>query len=171
MIHVVDQGILPHRRGRGAFIPFITPLSDGSFIAAQQVGPELGSRDHVIELLRSRDGREWDSDGFLEVDENDASVGYQSIQVYEISPSLRMMRASRFLRTGPGRDSRCNGKPVARIHHGGQCERGPQQYGPGGLVAKRSGCFLTGGKARPSAYQDAFSQVVRISVYGGNHKN
>ncbi len=106
MIRVIDHGILSHRRGRGAFIPTITPLSDGSFIAAQGVGSELGARDHVIELLRSRDGREWDGDGFLDVDDNAAYVSYQSIQVYEISPSQWMMRASRFLRTDPGKKGR-----------------------------------------------------------------
>ena len=98
MIRVLDEGILSHSRERGAFIPTITPLSDGSFIAAQDVGSELGSRDHVIEVLRSKDGREWQSDGLLEFEYDDSGVSYQAVQIYEHSSSLWFMRCSRFLK-------------------------------------------------------------------------
>ena len=90
MTSIIDEGILSHRKERAAFIPTITALSDGSFIAGQQVGTELSSRDHSIELLHSSDGRKWQSNGFLEVDQSDAFLSYHSVQVYEISPWLWM---------------------------------------------------------------------------------
>jgi len=75
MFRILDQGVLSRHRGRGAFIPTITPLSDGTFIAAQDVGSDLTARDHVVELLRSEDGRSWQSDGFLRFSRSHAPRG------------------------------------------------------------------------------------------------
>jgi hypothetical protein len=33
MLHIVDQGTLSHTQGRGAYMPWITPLADGNWIA------------------------------------------------------------------------------------------------------------------------------------------
>ena len=38
MFSILDEGMLSHNPGTGAFIPSVTPLNDGTFIAAQQVG-------------------------------------------------------------------------------------------------------------------------------------
>ena len=57
MLRIIDQGILSRVPGRGAYHPWITPLSDGTFIGSQSVGPDLASTDKLIEVLRSDDGR------------------------------------------------------------------------------------------------------------------
>ena len=54
MFSMLDEGALSHNPATGAFIPTVTPLNDGTFIAAQQVGAELGSRDHVGGVGRCR---------------------------------------------------------------------------------------------------------------------
>lgn len=63
MLRIVDQGLLSHRPGRGAYMPWITPLPDGTFIAAQHVGAKLGSADNCVVVLRSRDGRAFAEQG------------------------------------------------------------------------------------------------------------
>lgn len=55
-IEIIDAGIISRTAGRGAFMPVITPLADGTLIAAQHVGESLGSSDNHIEVLRSADG-------------------------------------------------------------------------------------------------------------------
>ena len=67
MFKIVDQGVLSHQPGRGAFIPHITPLSDGSFIAAQHVATALIARDRHIEVLHSNNGKDWTSGGELKL--------------------------------------------------------------------------------------------------------
>ena len=65
MLRIVDQGIISHREGRGAYMPVITLLADGTFIASQHVGAALGSNDNHIEVLRSGDGRTWTNEGSI----------------------------------------------------------------------------------------------------------
>ena len=60
-LRVVDQGLLSYHPGRGAYMPTITPLPDGTFIAVQHVGEGLGSPDNYIEILRSKDGSTWEN--------------------------------------------------------------------------------------------------------------
>ena len=55
-IEIVAAGIISRSAGRGAFMPVVTPLADGTLIAAQHVGESLGSSDNHIEVLRSADG-------------------------------------------------------------------------------------------------------------------
>jgi hypothetical protein len=56
MLSILEQGIISLKEGRGAYMPIITELSDGTSIACQHVGSELGSPDNHIEVLRSTDG-------------------------------------------------------------------------------------------------------------------
>ena len=56
MLKIIDTGIISREAGRGAFMPVITLLPNGSWIASQHVGEELGSPDNHIEVLRSSDG-------------------------------------------------------------------------------------------------------------------
>ena len=63
MLRLVDQGSISHLPGRGAYMPWITPLADGTFIACQHVGAELGSDDNHVVVLRSTDGRTFTEQG------------------------------------------------------------------------------------------------------------
>ena len=36
MLKIIDNGIISHQSERGAYMPVITPLADGSLIACQQ---------------------------------------------------------------------------------------------------------------------------------------
>jgi sialidase-1 len=63
MLRIVDQGTLSHTPGRGAYMPWITPLTDGTWIASQHVGTGLGTDDNHIVVLRSRDGRTFTEQG------------------------------------------------------------------------------------------------------------
>ncbi len=55
MLAIVDQGILSKQPDRGAYMPTITPLPDGTYIACQHVGQGLATPDNHIEILRSTD--------------------------------------------------------------------------------------------------------------------
>ena len=56
MLKIIDNGVISHQKERGAYMPVITPLADGSLIACQHVGQGLGTPDNHIEVLRSGDG-------------------------------------------------------------------------------------------------------------------
>lgn len=92
----LEDGILSHNPEIGAFIPTVTPLKDGTLIAAQQVGTELGSRDHHIEVLRSENGRDWTSEGEVGMGDEERPWSYHSAQVYEVADGRLLLRASRF---------------------------------------------------------------------------
>ena len=96
MFSILDEGVLSHNPGTRAFIPSVTPLNDGTFIAAQQVGSELGSRDHHIEILRSENGRDWTNQGRLDMRDGERPWSYHSAQVYEVPDGRLLLRASRF---------------------------------------------------------------------------
>ena len=98
MIQTVDGGILSWRRGMGAFMPAITPLSDGSMIACQHVGESLGSSDNHIEVLRSSDGAaSWMNEGSIHGD-GPAEDGwsYRSPHISETPGNRLVMTATRF---------------------------------------------------------------------------
>lgn len=99
MLQIVDQGILSHQSGRGAFMPFITLLADGSFIAAQHIGTSLGAPDNDIEILRSADGRAWISDGQLH-DRAYREWAYRGPQISELPGGGLVMKAGRCQITG-----------------------------------------------------------------------
>ena len=96
MFKIIDQGVLSHDPNTGAFIPTIIPLADGTFIAAQQVGAALASRDHRIEILRSENGREWRRQGALDLDGGTDEWSYHSAQIWEMPDRRLMLRTSRF---------------------------------------------------------------------------
>lgn len=94
MFSILGEGVLSHNPKTGAFIPTVTPLNDGTFIAAQQVGPELGSRDHHIEILRSENGRDWTNEGSVDLCDDARSWSYYSAQVYQVSDERWLLRAA-----------------------------------------------------------------------------
>ena len=66
MLRIIDNDIISHQSERGAYMPVITPLADGSFIACQHVGQGLGTPDNHIEVLRSTDGgMTWVNEGSI----------------------------------------------------------------------------------------------------------
>jgi len=93
---IIDQGVLSHDPGCGAFIPTITPLRDGTFIAAQQTGADLDSCDHRIEILRSENGRQWRNEGPVDMHDSDQPWAYHSGQIFQAGDNRLMLRASRF---------------------------------------------------------------------------
>ena len=97
MLKIVDQGILSHRSDRGAYMPAITPLPDGSFIACQHVGSSLGSADNQIEILRSADGRTWAVQGDVHGDGYpDDGWAYRGPQIQLLPDGRLVMTATRF---------------------------------------------------------------------------
>ena len=59
-LKLIDQGIISHEPGRGAYMPGILVLPDGTFLGWQHVGSGLAAVDSRIELLRSTDsGSTW----------------------------------------------------------------------------------------------------------------
>ena len=69
MLEIVDEGIISREPGRGAYMPVITPLPDGTLIACQHVGAALASEDNHIEVLRSSDGGgTWVNEGSIHGD-------------------------------------------------------------------------------------------------------
>jgi len=97
MFEIVDEGILSRRSGRGAYMPSITPLPDGTFIACQHVGLSLGAPDNHIEVLRSADGRTWENQGSIH-DHGPPADGwaYRGPQISVVPDGRLVMTATRF---------------------------------------------------------------------------
>ena len=98
---VVDQGIISHREGRGAFMPVITPLEDGSWIASQHVGTGLATPDNRIEVLLSTDeGVSWAHHADLPapgIEEED--YNYRGPKISTVPDGRLVMAAGRFQQT------------------------------------------------------------------------
>ena len=96
MFEIIDDGALSHHPETGAFIPTITPLRDGTFIAAQQVGAALGSSDHHVEILRSGNGRDWTNEGRVDMRDDARPWSYHSAQITQVSDLKLLLRATRY---------------------------------------------------------------------------
>ena len=97
MLTIIDQGIISHRPDIGAYMPVITPLPNGTFIASQHVGQELGSPDNHIEVLRSQDGREWENRGSIHTPEHDLdNWSYRAPKISTVPGGGMVMTSSRF---------------------------------------------------------------------------
>ena len=97
MLTIIDQGMISHRPGVGAYMPVITPLPDGAFIASQHAGAELGSPDNHIEVLRSNDGREWDNRGSVHTPDHDLDNWcYRAPKISTVPGGGMIMTSSRF---------------------------------------------------------------------------
>ena len=96
-LKVVGQGLLSYHPGRGAYMPTITPLPDGTFIAAQHVGEGLGSPDNYIEILRSKDGSTWESGRTIHSSGHKISEwSYRAPKISVVPDGRLVMTASRF---------------------------------------------------------------------------
>ena len=97
MLNIIDQGIISRRPGIGAYMPVITPLPDGMFIASQHAGEELGSPDNYIEVLRSQDGREWENRGSIHTPDHDLdNWSYRAPKISTVPGGGMIMTSSRF---------------------------------------------------------------------------
>ena len=97
MFSILDEGVLSHNPQTGAFVPSVTPLRDGTFLGAQQVGSELASRDHHVEILRSEKGQDWTNEGEVDMGDGEGEPwAYHSAQIYEVSDGRLLLRASRY---------------------------------------------------------------------------
>ena len=94
MLRIIEEGILDRSAERGAFMPWITPLHDGSFIASQHVGTSLGANDCRIEILRSSDGRAWHNEGPIHA--TDPNFSYRAPQINALPDGRLLMTATRF---------------------------------------------------------------------------
>ncbi len=92
---IIDEGALSHQPGKGCFIPHIAALSHGGFVGANQVGTDIASRDHYLELYRSSDGVHWETLANFPLSEVQERWGYHSLQVYELGHRW-MARATRY---------------------------------------------------------------------------
>ena len=96
-LKVIDEGILSREPGRGAYMPWITPLSGGTFIASQHVGEALGSPDNHIEILRSVDGgKMWTNEGSIHGGLPGDGKAYRVPQISEVPGGRLVMTATRF---------------------------------------------------------------------------
>ena len=99
MLKIVDQGIISRVAGRGAYMPVITPLPDGTFIASQHVGKELGSPDNHIEVLRSTDAKMWENQGSIHPGGGHPNDGwaYRGPKISVVPDGRLVMTSSRFV--------------------------------------------------------------------------
>ena len=96
-MEIVGHGMLSREAARGAYMPFITPLSDGTLIASQHVGASLGSPDNHIEVLRSEDGGEtWANEGSIHGGVPSDGWAYRAPQISEVPGGRLVMAATRF---------------------------------------------------------------------------
>jgi len=57
---IVDEGIISLDPARPSFMPVITPLSNGSWIASQYTASSMGAPDTEVEIYISQDeGHSW----------------------------------------------------------------------------------------------------------------
>jgi len=95
VLKIVDQGIISSQPGRGAYMPAILPLEDGSWLACQHTGEGLGTPDNRIECLRSNDsGTTWKNEGCIH--ELDESWAYRGPHITRTPNGRLVMTATRY---------------------------------------------------------------------------
>ena len=100
MLRIIDQGILSREPGRGAYMPSISELSDGTLIACQHVGRELASADNDIELLTTPDGgRSWVNRGSIHGGPLGDGWYYRGPYIFEAPDGRLLLTATRFVNT------------------------------------------------------------------------
>ena len=93
-LRIVDQGILSRDPSCGAYMPSITPLAAGGYIASQHVGSGLASADNRINVLTSADGRQWES--IARFSREDDGWAYRGPEIEELPDGRLFMTATRF---------------------------------------------------------------------------
>ena len=94
-LKLVDEGIISSRPNLGAYMPGITPLADGSWIACYHTGEGLGTPDNRIECLRSTDeGTTWINQGCIHDVVEDWA--YRGPHISTVSDQRLVLTATRF---------------------------------------------------------------------------
>lgn len=190
MLEIVEQGILSHVPGRGAYMPVMSPLSDGTHIACQHIGSGLGTADNRIEVLRSRDGGrtfERQNDNLLSLQEEGWS--YRGPDVAEVAPGEIVITATRFEATGGelfDAQSEALQRPemlLFRSHNNGKSWSGPetvtvdldpQRYtwnGAGGLFRPSSDRWMCGFETwKPEGYAGPPDQMAGLAISNDHGK-
>lgn len=98
---IVDEGIISYSNEHSAYCPVITPLADGSLMAAQHIGSDLGSPDNQIELLRTDGlGKPWQSQGCFSEQLRTDEWAYRTPQICQGAGTRLYLKANRFLFEG-----------------------------------------------------------------------
>lgn len=93
-LRIVNQGILSHDPACGAYMPTITRLAGGGYIATQHGGSQLASADNRIEVLTSTDGQQWES--IARFPGEDKGWAYRGPEIEELPDGRLLMTATRF---------------------------------------------------------------------------
>ena len=97
MPQVVAEGTIFHSPDRPAFMPVVTPLSDGSWIAAQYSASELGAADTQVQVLETRDqGATWQMHPGLPPGCNGDGWSYRGPAIVEVPDGRLLMSANRY---------------------------------------------------------------------------
>ena len=100
MLQILEQDVISRDPSRSAFMPVITPLSSGQWLACQHVGTALASPDNDIEVLDSSDqGHSWNSHGTFRT-ETDVGFAYRGPEIAELPDGRLLMTACRFHNEG-----------------------------------------------------------------------
>ena len=94
MIITAEYGTLDNAPEHGAYMPWITPLPNGCFIANQHVGSGLGANYCRIEILRFPDGRQWHNEG--QIVNQCSNYSYRMPQIHALPGGCLLMTATRF---------------------------------------------------------------------------
>jgi hypothetical protein len=94
MYTICDSGIISHDKARGAYMPSVTLLRSGRWVACQHVGQELASPDNSIEVLTSSDGKNWSAVARLGVE--DDGYAYRGPDICEAADGTLLLSATRF---------------------------------------------------------------------------
>ncbi len=96
MLRILDQGVLSRAEHRGAFMPTISQLRDGSLIGCQHAGAGLGAPDNVIEVLRTDDGKTWRNQGPIHHSAKADGWAYRGPHITETPDGRLVLTATRF---------------------------------------------------------------------------
>ena len=95
---IVAEGVISGRSGRGAYMPGIEPLPDGSFIACQFTASSFVASDARIEILRSTDGMAtWSNEGELRgTEEAEDGWSYRGARICQVPDGRLLLKTTRF---------------------------------------------------------------------------
>ncbi|QDT00401.1 sialidase family protein [Adhaeretor mobilis] len=112
--HIVADGFITRDPSESAFMPYITPLSDGTWIATQYTASSLAAPDTEVQVLLSRDeGRHWERLPGLNLESSDNPWSYRSPSTTELPDGRLAMLVNRF---------RFSGKTLADLKTGAMPE-------------------------------------------------
>lgn len=94
MYTISDSGIISHDPSHGAYMPSVTRLRSGRWVACQHIGKELASPDNSLVVLRSKDGKIWSPIAHL--GDQDDGYAYRGPDICELADGTLVLSATRF---------------------------------------------------------------------------